>query len=212
MTIEIVSARLVLSFNDLLRTHTSNVFKLTESISSKLATPTTLTMISKNEWLSCLFVRSVFRSCFVATDSAKTIINSSQHEIKHNLRLVTDIVPSHVHYSWSWYLQIPTLYASIPIIVNVVFLLSNMFAVTGIILRSRQLLLPWLGLYLTRILFTASLAIYVVHLMPIEWFKAILALVVTPIIVLESALWTVILRFYTRYTHHICILRCVANS
>lgn len=95
-------------------------------------------------------------------------------------------------------LNIPTLYASIPIIVNVVFLLSNMFAVTGIILRSRQLLLPWLGLYLTRILFTASLAIYVVHLMPIEWFKAILALVVTPIIVLESALWTVILRFYTR--------------
>ena len=79
-----------------------------------------------------------------------------------------------------------------------VFLLSNIFAVTGIILRSRLLVLPWLGLYLTRILFTASLAIYVVHMMPIEWFKAILALVVTPIIVLESALWTVILRFYTR--------------
>ena len=100
--------------------------------------------------------------------------------------------------SASFYHQSPTLYASIPIIINVVFLLSNIFAVTGIVLRSRQLLLPWLGLYLTRTLFTASLAIYVVHMMPIEWFKAILSLVVTPIIVLESALWTVILRFYTR--------------
>ena len=43
------------------------------------------------------FVRSVFRSCFVATDSAKTIINSSPHEIKHNHQLLTDKVPSH---SW----------------------------------------------------------------------------------------------------------------
>ena len=65
-------------------------------------------------------------------------------------------------------------------------------------LRSRLLLLPWLGLHLARILFLASLAIYTLYLLQIQWFRVILALVITPVIVLESSLWTVILRFYTR--------------
>ena len=40
--------------------------------------------------------------------------------------------------------------------------------------------------------------LYILYLMQIQWFRVILALVITPVIVLESSLWTVILRFYTR--------------
>ena len=47
-------------------------------------------------------------------------------------------------------------------------------------------------------LFLASLAIYTLYLLQIQWFRVIVALVITPVIVLETSLWTVILRFYTR--------------
>jgi len=95
-------------------------------------------------------------------------------------------------------LQNPTLYAAIPIVINVVFLLCNIFAIFGVIFRHRLLVLPWLMLCFVKIIFTASLLVYTVILMPIEWFRAILSLVVLPIIVLDASFWMVILRFYIR--------------
>jgi len=95
-------------------------------------------------------------------------------------------------------LQNPTLYSAIPIVINVVFLLCNIFAIFGVILRHRLLMVPWLMLSFIKIIFTLSLLVYTVVLLPIEWFRAILSLVVLPIIVLDASFWMVILRFYIR--------------
>jgi len=95
-------------------------------------------------------------------------------------------------------LQNSTLYTAIPIILNVVYLLCNLFAIFGIRIRNKMLLLPWIILYFIKIIFTSSLLIYTVVLLQIEWFRAILSLVIIPIIVLESYFWFIIVKTYSR--------------
>ena len=103
------------------------------------------------------------------------------------------------------------------------YLLASMFALAGVLLRTRPLLGPWLGLYCLKIMFAASLLVstlqtyislynvynmynttlhiaqvYTTFLLPKVWFRVLLVLVVAPVLVLEAALWTLILKFYLR--------------
>ena len=96
------------------------------------------------------------------------------------------------------------------------YLLASLFALAGVLLRTRPLLGPWLGLYCLKIMFAASLLVstlqtyitlhitlnitqvYTTFLLPKAWFRVLLVLVVAPVLVLEAALWTLILKFYLR--------------
>ena len=120
--------------------------------------------------------------------------------------------------------QHPTLYSAIPITANCVYLLASLFALAGVLLRTRPLLGPWLGLYCLKIMFAASLLVstlqtyitlyitlhitlnitqvYTTFLLPKAWFRVLLVLVVAPVLVLEAALWTLILKFYLRSSSH----------
>ena len=103
------------------------------------------------------------------------------------------------------------------------YLLASLFALAGVLLRTRPLLGPWLGLYCLKIMFAASLLVstlqtYITHhtlyitlnitqvyttfLLPKAWFRVLLVLVVAPVLVLEAALWTLILKFYLRSSSH----------
>ena len=93
-------------------------------------------------------------------------------------------------------LQSPTLYTSIPLLLNLIILLSNMFCLAGVLTRSRPLLLPWLLLYCIKIVFITSLLLYLVILLPLAWFKVILSLVIIPLIVLQVFFWTILVKFY----------------
>ena len=93
-------------------------------------------------------------------------------------------------------LQSPTLYTSIPLLLNLIILLSNMFCLAGVLTRSRPLLLPWLLLYCIKIVFISSLLLYLVILLPLAWFKVILSLVIIPLIVLQVFFWTILVKFY----------------
>ena len=42
---------------------------------------------------------------------------------------------------------------------------------------------------------------YTTFLLPKAWFRVLLVLVVAPVLVLEAALWTLILKFYLRSGH-----------
>ena len=133
----------------------------------------------------------------------------------------TKCISVYLHIYISTYLHIcaqhPTLYSAIPITANCVYLLASMFALAGVLLRTRPLLGPWLGLYCLKIMFAAALLVstlqtlynvynttlhiaqvYTTFLLPKVWFRVLLVLVVAPVLVLEAALWTLILKFYLR--------------
>ena len=67
--------------------------------------------------------------------------------------------------------QNPTLYLSVPIVLNVVLLLSNVFAILGAVARSRVLLLPWLLLYTALAGLTVSLMVLVLVSLPLAWLR-----------------------------------------
>ena len=95
-------------------------------------------------------------------------------------------------------MQSPTLYTSIPIILNVVFLMCNIFSMVGVLISNHLLLLPWLLLYCIKILFLSSTLLYSVILLPQAWLKVLLCLVIAPVIVIESSFWAIIFNFHRR--------------
>ena len=92
-------------------------------------------------------------------------------------------------------MQSPTLYTSIPLVLNLIILVSNIFCLVGVLISSGLLLLPWLLLYCIKIVFIISLLLYLVILLPLAWFKVILCLVIIPLIVLQVSFWTIIFKF-----------------
>ena len=81
---------------------------------------------------------------------------------------------------------------------NVVFLMSNIFCMVGVLISNHLLLLPWLLLYCIKILFLSSLLLYLVILLPLAWFKVLLCLVSIPVIVIEGSFWAIIFKFGRR--------------
>ena len=91
--------------------------------------------------------------------------------------------------------KLPTNFA-LPITINLVLTISNLLAAWGGLFFHPLLLLPWLALYCTYILFAISLLIYMIVILQNIWFKILLFLVVAPIIIVAFSFWLVVFKLY----------------
>ena len=60
-------------------------------------------------------------------------------------------------------------------------------------IRCHHLLLPWLSLYLIYILFALGLLIYTIVLLFHVWFKILISLIVSPLLVISIIFWLTVL-------------------
>jgi len=109
----------------------------------------------------------------------------------------------------------PKAYFSIPIILHLTLIISNLLAFSGALFHAHYFLLPWLIIYFVAILSSSSLLVYLIVIIKHIWFKVILFLTVGPVIVIAISFWTVIAQYYKRlstknkksvqlYTHARC--------
>ena len=87
---------------------------------------------------------------------------------------------------------------SVPIILNLILLFSNLLGSFGAILQIRRLLFPWLIFYFLTIVSTLSLLVYIIVILQNNWLRVILFLVVVPLLVLATSFWSVIFRLARR--------------
>jgi len=87
-------------------------------------------------------------------------------------------------------------YFALPVTVITILMVSNILASWGALSSYRLLLLPWLFLYFILILFVSSLLIYIMVILHDVWFQVILFLITSPVIVVGTAFWIVMLRLY----------------
>jgi len=92
----------------------------------------------------------------------------------------------------------PVPYFSIPIIFNLILLVSNLLASFGAIFHIFKLFYPWLIFYFLSIVSTFSFLVYIIVILENNWFRVILFLVVVPFLVLASSFWSVIFKLARR--------------
>ena len=92
--------------------------------------------------------------------------------------------------------QDPASYLILPILVNVVLIVSNLLAAWGSIISCHILMIPWLALYFAYILFVFGLLLYMVVLLYHIWFKIVLFLIVSPILIICIIFWLTLLELF----------------
>ena len=83
-----------------------------------------------------------------------------------------------------------------PILVNVFLILSNVLAGWGAITYNHLFLIPWLASYFSYILFAFGLLLYMVIVLHQIWFKIVIFLIVSPILILAIVFWLTLLELY----------------
>lgn len=74
--------------------------------------------------------------------------------------------------------------------------MTNLLAAWGGITLNHLFLIPWLGAYFFYILFAFGLLLYMVIVLYHIWFKIVIFLIVSPILILAIIFWLTILDFY----------------
>ena len=75
-------------------------------------------------------------------------------------------------------------YLAIPITINVVLIISDTLLIWASASKNKLLLWPWIILHLLEFLFFISMLILLMVIVPEPWFKAVVFLVGSPVIVL----------------------------
>ena len=83
-----------------------------------------------------------------------------------------------------------------PILVNVFLIMSNVLAGWGAITYNHLFLIPWLASYFSYILFAFGLLLYMVIVLHQIWFKIVIFLIVSPILILAIVFWLTLLELY----------------
>ena len=84
----------------------------------------------------------------------------------------------------------------LPILVNILLITANLLAAWGAITFNHLFLVPWLAAYFSYILFAFGLLLYMVIVLRHVWFKIVLFLIVSPILILAIVFWLTVLEFY----------------
>ena len=79
---------------------------------------------------------------------------------------------------------------------NIFMIISNLLAAWGSLILNHLLILPWLALYFTYILFAFGLLLYMVIVLYHVWFKIVIFLIVSPILILAIIFWLTLLELY----------------
>ena len=87
-------------------------------------------------------------------------------------------------------------YLLLPILLNIFLIFSNLLAAWGALILNHHLLLPWLAFYFTYILFAFGLLLYMVIVLYHVWFKIVIFLIITPILILAIIFWLTLLELY----------------
>ena len=87
-------------------------------------------------------------------------------------------------------------YLLLPILINIFLIISNLLAGWGALILNHLLLLPWLALYFSYILFAFGLLLYMVIVLYQVWFKIVIFLIITPILILAIIFWLTLLELY----------------
>ena len=87
-------------------------------------------------------------------------------------------------------------YLLLPILLNIFLIISNLLAAWGALILNHLLLLPWLAGYFTYILFAFGLLLYMVIVLYHVWFKIVIFLIITPILILAIIFWLTLLELY----------------
>ena len=92
--------------------------------------------------------------------------------------------------------QDPSSYLILPILINIILIVSNLLAAWGSIISCHILIIPWLALYFAYILFVFGLLLYMVVLLYHIWFKIVLFLIVSPILIICIIFWLTLLEHF----------------
>ena len=84
----------------------------------------------------------------------------------------------------------------LPILVNILLITANLLAAWGAITFNHLFLVPWLAAYFSYILFAFGLLLYMVIVLHHVWFKIVLFLIVSPILILAIVFWLTVLELY----------------
>ena len=87
-------------------------------------------------------------------------------------------------------------YLLLPILLNIFLIFSNLLAAWGALTLNHLLLIPWLAFYFTYILFAFGLLLYMVIVLYQVWFKIVIFLIITPILILAIIFWLTLLELY----------------
>jgi len=83
-------------------------------------------------------------------------------------------------------------YLAIPITINVVLIISDTLLIWASASKNKLLLWPWIILHLLEFLFFISMLILLMVIVPEPWFKVVVFLVGSPVIVLLGYFWSVV--------------------
>ena len=84
----------------------------------------------------------------------------------------------------------------LPILINVFLITANLLASWGGITNNHLFLIPWLASYFSYILFAFGLLLYMVIVLQQIWFKIVIFLIVSPILIIAIVFWLTVLEFY----------------
>lgn len=87
-------------------------------------------------------------------------------------------------------------YLAIPICINVVLIISDTLLIWASASKNKLLLWPWLILHCLEWLFFIAMLILLMYIVPEPWFKVVVFLVGSPIIILLGYFWTVVKLLY----------------
>ena len=104
-------------------------------------------------------------------------------------------VPEDDDYSKDSYKDAET-FLLLPILINVFLITANLLASWGGITCNHMFLIPWLASYFSYILFAFGLLLYMVIVLHQVWFKIVIFLIVSPILIIAIVFWLTVLEFY----------------
>ena len=84
----------------------------------------------------------------------------------------------------------------LPILINIFLIIANLIAAWGAINNNHMFLIPWLAAYFSYILFAFGLLLYMVIVLYHVWFKIVIFLIVSPILILAIVFWLTLLELY----------------
>ena len=87
-------------------------------------------------------------------------------------------------------------YLILPILINIFFIISNLIAAWGAINDNHLFIIPWLAAYFSYILFAFGLLLYMVIVLYHVWFKIVIFLIVSPILIIAIVFWLTLLELY----------------
>ena len=127
---------------------------------------------------------------FIILSNADSHLNQLATVTTNAEILDIDLPPSHLN------AEDAEKYLLLPILINIFLIISNLLAAWGALILNHLLLLPWLALYFSYILFAFGLLLYMVIVLYHVWFKIVIFLIITPILILAIIFWLTLLELY----------------